>query len=71
MLLAARAIAPDPIWGTQNTPKPPVSLAGNYLDGYRHPNQFPGSTHVYLLRNMNCECDHNYATKSVYNTVRE
>ena len=25
----------------------------------------------YLLRNMNCECEHNYATENVHKTVRE
>ena len=44
MRLAAGAIAPNPIWGNQNSPKVPVPLAGNYLDGYHCPNLFPEST---------------------------
>ena len=44
MPLAAGDIAPDPIWGAQNTPKTPVPLAGNYLDDLCRPNKFPGST---------------------------
>ena len=50
-------------------------MKSNYLFSFyfnftaTHCNAFNFS--LYSLRNMNCECELNYATENVYNSVRE